>query len=93
MQKRSLSVYVVLVLVGLFVTASIAIADGVPEMSVEVLKSRLDKGTVAVLDVRSDRDWDTADTRIPGSARVNPGEIGQWAKNLPEGQAIVLYCA
>ena len=93
MYKKYYPVYAILVLVGILVTSSIAIADGVPRMTVDDLNSRLDKGDVAVLDVRSDRDWNSAHTSIPGSARVNPDEIGQWAKSLPEGQAIVLYCA
>lgn len=93
MHKRYFPAHLVMVLIGLFFSGSMAIADGVPEMTVDDLKSRLDQGDVAVLDVRSDRDWNTADTSIPGSARVNPDEIGQWAKNLPEGKAIVLYCA
>ena len=93
MHTRYYPAYVVLVLIGLLVTGSIAMADGVRKMTVDDLKARLAKGDVAVLDVRSDRDWNTAVTRIPGSARVNPDEIGQWAKNLPEGKAIVLYCA
>ena len=93
MQKRYYHVCAVLVLISILVSGAIAWADGVPRMSADDLNSRLAKGDVAVLDVRSDRDWNTAVTRIPGSARVNPDEIGQWAKNLPEGKAIVLYCA
>ena len=93
MHKRYYPAYAVLVLIGILFTSSIAIADGVPKMTVDDLKSRIDNGDVAVLDVRSDRDWSTAETRITGSARVDPDEISQWAKNLPEGQAIVLYCA
>jgi len=93
MHKRYFPAYVVLVLIGILVTSSIAIGAGVPVMSVDELKSRLDTGDVAILDVRSDRDWNTSDVRITGSARINPSEIGQWAKNLPVGQTIVLYCA
>ena len=92
MQKRYYPVYTVLVLISILVSSAIALADGVPRISVEDLNSRLTKGDVAVLDVRSDRDWNNADTKIPGSSRVNPNEIGPWAKNLAEGKAIVLYC-
>ena len=93
MDKRYSPAYVVLVLIGILIASSVAMADGVPRMSVDDLQSRLDKGTVAVLDVRSDQDWNAANTRIPGSVRVAPDAIGPWAQKLPEGQAIVLYCA
>jgi len=93
MDKRCSPVYLFLVLIGILIASSIAIADGVPRMSVDDLQSQLDKGTVAVLDVRSDQDWNTANTRITGSVRVAPEAIGPWAQKLPEGQAIVLYCA
>lgn len=92
MQNRYYPAGAVLVLISIMVSAVIALADEVPRMSVDVLESRLAKGDVAVLDVRSDWDWNNADTRIPGASRVNPNEIGQWAKNLPEGKTIVLYC-
>ena len=82
-----------LVLLCVLLTSPIAFADSVPRISVDELNSRLGSEEIVVLDVRSGRDWDAANTRITGSERVNPGQVNQWAENFPRGKTIVLYCA
>jgi rhodanese-related sulfurtransferase len=47
-------------------------------------------GTVTVLDMR--RDWDRADTKIPGAIRVHPDAYKEYANQLPKGRPIVAYC-
>ena len=92
MHKRSYPVCVVLVLIGILVSAAPALADEVPRMTVDELQSRLGADDVAVLDVRSGRDWQAAKTAITGSVRAAPSEVGQWAENFPKQKTYVLYC-
>jgi len=93
MRKRSYPVYAILVLMYVLGTSLAAFADEVPRMATDELKSRLGADDIVVLDVRSARDWNTANTMIAGAVRVNPGEISQWAESFPGGKTIVLYCA
>ena len=80
------------VLLCVLLTGLNVFADSVPRMSVDELNSRLGTEEIVVLDVRSGRDWNAANTRITGSERVNPGEVSQWAENFPKGKTLVLYC-
>ncbi len=93
MHKRYYPFQASLVLLCVLLTSLTAFADSVPKMSVDELNSRLGTAETVILDVRSGRDWNAANTRITGSERVNPGEVGQWAENFPKGKTIVLYCA
>jgi len=82
-----------LLLMSVLCTSSTVFADAVPRMNVDELKSRLGAADILVLDVRSGRDWNAADTKITGAVRVIPGEVSQWSADLPKGKTIVLYCA
>ena len=73
MRKRYYPVYAILVVDEHSRTSSIVFADAVPRMTVDELNSRLDKADVAVLDVRSDRDWNTADTKYHRLCAGQPG--------------------
>ena len=47
-----------------------------------------------ILDVRSRSSYEQADSRIPGSVRVLPDEVTEWAADKPMGdRLIVAYCA
>ena len=93
MRKRYYHVYMILLLMSVLGTSSTVFADAVPRMTVDELKSRLGTADVVVLDVRSGRDWNAADTKITGAVRANPGEVSQWSADFPKGKTIVLYCA
>ena len=45
-----------------------------------------------VLDVRTQSSTGRGDAGIPGSVRVPPGEVSEWATRQPPGQPIVAYC-
>jgi len=92
MRKKYYPVYVILMLISLITTSIAAFAEEVPRMTVDELKSRLGAEDVVVLDVRSGRDWNGADTKITGAVRVNPGEVSQWSTDFPKDRTIVLYC-
>jgi rhodanese-related sulfurtransferase len=70
-----------------------AIASDVPTMSKEELKAQLNSSTLAILDVRSGRDWSSSEFKITGAVRVLGSEIAKWSKDYKKDQTIVLYCA
>jgi rhodanese-related sulfurtransferase len=45
-----------------------------------------------VLDVRTRSTSGRGDAGIPGSVRVPPDEVSEWATRQPPGQPIVAYC-
>jgi NhaP-type Na+/H+ or K+/H+ antiporter len=45
-----------------------------------------------VLDVRTQSTTGRGDAGIPGSVRVPPGEVSEWAARQPPGRPIVAYC-
>ena len=46
-----------------------------------------------VLDVRSRSDYDRDRFRIPGSVRVLPDQVPEWADDRPRDRSIVAYCS
>jgi Fe-Mn family superoxide dismutase len=58
-------------------------------ITTEELKQRSSEFTV--IDVRRKTDYDGK--TILNAERHNPNEVGEWAKDLPTGKEIVLYCA
>ena len=92
MRNRYFSVYVVVFLMCLMSTSFSVFANTVPRMTVDQLKSRLGSDDLAILDVRSGRDWNAANALISGAVRVSPHEVGQWMENFPKQKTYVLYC-
>jgi rhodanese-related sulfurtransferase len=70
--------------------SSLVIADDVPTISKDELKARMDK--VVILDVRTDSDWSSSDSKIKGAIRVNDGDLSL-VKDYPKTTVLVLYCA
>jgi rhodanese-related sulfurtransferase len=70
--------------------SSLVIADDVPTISKDELKARMDK--VVILDVRTDSDWSSSDSKIKGAIRVNDGDL-TLVKDYPKTTVLVLYCA
>jgi hypothetical protein len=59
----------------------------------EELKQLLGDPDIAIVDVRTGRDWTGSGRKIPGAVREEPGDPGGWAKRYPKDKKIVLYCA
>lgn len=85
------SVFVVAAL--LFGLGCAAYADSVPRMSTDELKSRLGDADLAVLDVRTDWDWNQSAEKIAGAEHVNPSAVEEWAGSYPKERTLVLYCS
>lgn len=63
-------------------------------VTTEELVARLDgPAPPVVLDVRSRSDYDRDRFRIPGSVRVLPDQVPEWADDRPRDGSIVAYCS
>jgi NhaP-type Na+/H+ or K+/H+ antiporter len=68
-------------------------AAAVPRITPDELAARLaGPDPPLVLDVRTSSALGADATGIPGSVRVPPGEVADWAARNPPGRAIVTYC-
>ena len=95
--RKILLVCAILLLSGLMQTAfSAETATGpenVPRMTKEQVKAQLGNSDLAIIDVRSDHDWQDSNTKIKGAVRENPSKFDSWVNNYPKDKTIVLYCA
>jgi sodium/hydrogen antiporter len=67
--------------------------DDVPRLTPEELAGRLQSSNPPiVLDVRSRSTYDHDDGKIPGSIRVLPDEINEWAVDKDQERSIVTFC-
>jgi NhaP-type Na+/H+ or K+/H+ antiporter len=67
--------------------------DDVPRVTPDELAERLAGPTPpVVLDVRSRSEYDRDGVRIPGSVRVLPDQVAEWAADRLRDQPYVLYC-
>lgn len=67
--------------------------DGVIRISPEQLKAKLESDNPPlVLDVRSRAHYERDDGQIPGSIRVLPDQISDWAATQTPDHSIVAYC-
>lgn len=68
--------------------------DEVPRITAEELDRLLEGAEPpVVLDVRSRSSYERSGARVPGSVRVPPDHVGEWAATGPKAQTIVAYCA
>jgi rhodanese-related sulfurtransferase len=49
-------------------------------------------GSPLVFDVRRNTGFDADDRMLVGALRRVPGEVGQWAHDVPAGRSVVVYC-
>lgn len=82
------------ILLAVFVfMGTVSTAAEVPRMTIDDLKGVLGDPGVVVLDVRTEKDWETASDKIRGAVRKNPKEVAGWSGDLDETKTYVLYCA
>jgi sodium/hydrogen antiporter len=68
-------------------------ADDVPRIGVQELAALLDSADPPiVLDVRTHSSYDLDPARIPGSVRVEPDRVADWAAGQSHERSIVTYC-
>ena len=67
--------------------------DGVPRITKEELKTKMDKGQdIILLDVRTGRSYDGSNVKIKGAMRISPDEVETRYKELAKDKEIVTYC-
>jgi rhodanese-related sulfurtransferase len=65
-------------------------ADAFTPIDREDLLARMQRGTVALIDVRPREEYEQA--HLPGAISVPLEQIGAWAKRAPRNKKIVAYC-
>lgn len=69
----------------------------VPRISVDELKTMIDKGeAVTILDVRQPEAYTSSSKKIKGAEYLDPGNeaaIREFAKNWDKNRTVVAYCA
>ena len=95
MRNTTLTVLTVIVVAGLFLLApfSMAIGKGVSLITKEELKPILNDEDLVIIDVRSGRDWQSSEFKIPGAVRGDPKIFSDWEMDYSKNQTLVLYCA
>ncbi len=64
-------------------------ADDVPVLSKEELKEKLGSADLLILDVRSEKQWDESEFKLPGAVWYSLNSDME----LPQDKTIVTYCA
>lgn len=83
----------ILVLTLLLGMTTMAVAADVQLMTKEELKPLLGTAGLAVLDVRTGRDWSSSEFKIKGAVRAVSSKFDSWSKSYPNDTRLVLYCA
>jgi sulfur-carrier protein adenylyltransferase/sulfurtransferase len=66
---------------------------GVPTLTADELKRRLDAGAnLVVVDVRQPTGYEVYPGTIPGALRIPPAELPERYQELPRDRTIVLFC-
>ena len=65
----------------------------VPRMTKEELKPLLGNPDVIVIDVRKERGWLSAETKIEGAVREDAGKVRIWSQEYDKNKTFILYCA
>ena len=90
MRLRIFFAALVLALCGAAATASAqGEGENVPRITLEEFKQLLEKGAVAVVDVRNGE----IDKKIKGAAHIPEVDLPSRLKELPRDREIVTYCA
>ncbi len=68
-------------------------AQDVPIILKEELRTKLEDPKVEVLDVRQPKDRDQSDQKIQNARLQDPNETEKWMSRLGRDKTCVLYCA
>lgn len=90
---RMCGAVVILYLIAGWMGTPVFAADDVATMNIDELKNRLGSDGLIILDVRTDRDWNSSESKIQGARRAPARDFGQWIADLPKDKTVVLYCA
>lgn len=90
---KKLFAIVTVLCIFLLPTLILAADDGVPRITKEELKTKMDNGQdIVVLDVRGGVSYSGSKVKIKGAIRIAPEEIETKYKDLPQDREIITYC-
>ncbi len=72
---------------------AIAMAQDVPRMSKDELKTMIGNQDLVIVDVRSGRDWSASESKITGAVREESRKAAAWGDKYQKDKTLVLYCA
>ena len=77
----------------LIVPAVFSATDGVPRITVQELKAKMDKGEdLVIIDVRTGEDYAGSRIKIKGAVRIPIVQMEERYKELPKDKQIITYC-
>ena len=90
-RKMTVSMMISLVLSGVFTMT--ALAEDVPRITKEQLKGMLGDPNLAIIDVRANADWEGSTLKITGSIREDPRKVNSWMDKYAKEKTLVFYCS
>ncbi len=66
-------------------------ASEAPRITKEELSAMLNSPDLVIIDVRVEKEWKKADTKIKGAVWEDSEEIEKWAGKYPKDKTIVFY--
>ncbi len=77
----------------LIVPAAFSATDGIPRITVQELKAKLDKGEgLVIIDVRTGEDYAGSRIKIKGAVRIPIVQMEERYKEIPKDKQIITYC-
>ncbi len=94
-ERKAIAFWMVITFITLTLGSGCAgAAEKAPRMTIQQLKDLMGKPDVVILDVRSQSDWEKAQTKIQGAVREDPSKATKsWAEKYGKDKTLVLYCA
>ena len=80
-----------LIFVSVALYSLTASASAISLISTNQLKLVLDNPEIAVIDVRSSKDWQSSDAKIKGAVRGAPKNFESWAHYFSKDTVLILY--
>jgi len=86
-------IVLLIIMVVAAVPAAAASPDGVPRITAQELKVKMDRGEdIVILDVRTGRDYDRSREQIKGAVRISIFQLNERYGELPADKEIIAYC-
>lgn len=77
----------------LTVPAVFSQVDGIPRITAQELKAKIDKGdALVVVDVRTGKDYADSRIKIKGAVRIPIVQLEERYTELPKDKEIIFYC-
>jgi len=73
--------------------AAFSAMDGVPRITAQELKAKMDRGeNILIIDVRTGDEYERSRIKIKGAVRISIVNIEDKASELPKDKEIITYC-